>query len=198
MNDKIKKIVVVVVLLGAICAVIAAKQLKSKPQSKPEDNVNVTNKNIVKLSNETTAAEEVTSVLADNMVTVVRPAAEVQQSADENNPNKAKAISAIEKILAEPSLPRLLELGSVSCMPCKMMKPVIDALEKEYKGSMTVDFIDVWADVSAGKKYGVSSIPTQIFFDADGKELFRHQGFFAKEAILAKWKELGVDLEEAK
>jgi len=99
---------------------------------------------------------------------------------------------------AETKLPRLLELGSVSCIPCKAMKPILDELEVEYKGSMAVEFIDVWKDESAGKKYGIKSIPTQIFFDADGKELFRHVGFFSKEAILAKWTELGVDLDKAK
>ena len=59
-----------------------------------------------------------------------------------------------------------------------------------------VDFVDVWQDRAAGEKYGVRTIPTQIFYDATGKELFRHEGFFAKKDILAKWKELGVELRE--
>lgn len=109
--------------------------------------------------------------------------------------SRRKAEMEPEKVLAQSDLPRLLELGSVSCEPCKMMKPILDELEIEYKGSMTVDFIDVWEDESAGEKYGVSIIPTQIFFAADGKELFRHEGFFSKEAILLKWQEFCVDLE---
>jgi thioredoxin 1 len=52
----------------------------------------------------------------------------------------------------------------------------------------------VWQNPDAGKPYGIEVIPTQIFYDAEGKELFRHVGFFAKEDILAKWKELGIEL----
>ena len=59
---------------------------------------------------------------------------------------------------------------------------------------MEVEFIDVWKNQGAGKQYGVEMIPTQIFFNAEGKELFRHTGFFGKEDILGKWKELGVNL----
>ncbi len=55
-----------------------------------------------------------------------------------------------------------------------------------------MQFIDVWKNPDAGKEYEIQMIPTQIFFDAEGKERFRHTGFFGKEDILAKWKELGV------
>jgi thioredoxin 1 len=59
-----------------------------------------------------------------------------------------------------------------------------------------VVFIDVWKNEGEGARHGIRVIPTQIFYDAKGKELFRHEGFFSKEAILAKWKELGVELKE--
>ena len=75
---------------------------------------------------------------------------------------------------------------------------MLDELKKEYAGKLEVEFIDVWENPDAGKQYGIEVIPTQIFYDADGKELFRHIGFFAKDDILAKWKELGVDLKSAK
>ena len=90
-------------------------------------------------------------------------------------------------------LPRLVDLGADKCVPCKMMAPILEGLKKEYGGRMDVEFIDVWKTPGAGKEYGVRVIPTQIFYGADGKELFRHEGFFGKEDILAKWKELGVD-----
>ena len=90
--------------------------------------------------------------------------------------------------------PRLLDLGSVSCIPCKLMAPILEELKKEYAGRMDVEFIDVNKDRAAASKHGIKLIPTQIFFDADGKERFRHEGFIGKEDILAKWKELGVDL----
>jgi len=92
-------------------------------------------------------------------------------------------------------LPRLLDLGADKCIPCKMMAPVLEELGKEYAGKMEVEFIDVWQHPGAGKAFGVEVIPTQIFYDAGGKELFRHVGFFGKEDILAKWKELGVSVE---
>ena len=79
-----------------------------------------------------------------------------------------------------------------------MMAPVLEGLKKEYAERMQVDFIDVWQNPGAGKQYSIQMIPTQIFYDAAGKELFRHEGFFAKDDILAKWKELGVDLSEKK
>ena len=61
-------------------------------------------------------------------------------------------------------------------------------------GRLDVEFIDVWKNGDAGEKYGIRVIPTQIFISAEGKELFRHEGFFSKEDILAKWKEFGVEL----
>ncbi|MBN2208269.1 MAG: thioredoxin family protein [Candidatus Coatesbacteria bacterium] len=94
-------------------------------------------------------------------------------------------------------LPRLVDLGAGKCIPCKMMAPILEELQKEYKGKFEVIVIDVWKDQSAGQRYGIRLIPTQIFYDATGTELFRHQGFYSKEDILAKWKELGVDLQEA-
>ena len=102
--------------------------------------------------------------------------------------------SASASFDAAAKLPKLLDLGANKCIPCKAMAPILDGLKKEYAGKMNVEFIDVWQNEDAGKQYGVEMIPTQIFFDAAGKELFRHTGFFGKEDILAKWKELGVDL----
>jgi thioredoxin 1 len=94
-------------------------------------------------------------------------------------------------------LPRLLDLGSVTCIPCKMMAPILEELKTEYAGRLQVDFVDVNQDAKAVQQYGIRVIPTQVFFDASGKERFRHEGFISKEDILAKWKELGVDLAAA-
>ena len=91
-------------------------------------------------------------------------------------------------------LPRLVDLGAGKCIPCKMMAPILEDLKKSYAGKMDVVFIDVWENPDAGRKYGINVIPTQIFYDAAGKELFRHEGFFGKDDILAKWKELDVSL----
>lgn len=91
-------------------------------------------------------------------------------------------------------LPRLVDLGADKCIPCKMMAPILEELKTTYAGKLQVDFIDVWKNPGEAPKYKISVIPTQIFYDSSGKELFRHEGFFAKEDILAKWKEFGVDL----
>ena len=91
------------------------------------------------------------------------------------------------------SLPKLIDLGADKCIPCKMMAPTLEELRKEYAGEFEVVFIDVWKNPSAAKEFGIKIIPTQIFFDADGKELYRHQGFISKEDILARWKELGIN-----
>jgi thioredoxin 1 len=96
---------------------------------------------------------------------------------------------------AKPELPRLVDLGADKCIPCKIMAPVLQELTKEYEGRMDVEFIDVWKNPEAGKAHKINLIPTQIFYDAGGKELFRHEGFFSKEDILAKWKELGVEFK---
>ena len=93
------------------------------------------------------------------------------------------------------ALPRLVDLGAGKCIPCKQMKPVLDELSREYAGQFDVVFIDVWENRTAGDRYGIRMIPTQIFYGADGKELFRHEGFMAKKDILVKWKELGVALK---
>jgi len=96
------------------------------------------------------------------------------------------------------AIPRLIDLGADKCIPCKAMAPILDKLREDYTGRLDVVFIDVWKNREEGEKYGIRTIPTQIFFDASGKELFRHEGFFSREDILAKWKEFGVVLEPRK
>ena len=93
-------------------------------------------------------------------------------------------------------LPRLVDLGADKCIPCKMMAPILEELKTTYNGKLQVDFIDVWKKPDEANKYKISIIPTQIFYDASGKELFRHEGFFSKEDILGKWKEFGINLEK--
>ena len=96
------------------------------------------------------------------------------------------------------ALPKLLDLGAGKCIPCKMMAPILEQLKKEYAGRLEVEFIDVWKNESAGEKHKINMIPTQIFFNAANKELYRHEGFYSKDDILAKWKEFGVDLSGTK
>jgi thiol-disulfide isomerase/thioredoxin len=94
---------------------------------------------------------------------------------------------------AEKKLPKLLDLGAKKCIPCKKMAPILEEMEKEFKGVLDVEFIDVWQpeNKEKAKQHKIETIPTQIFFDADGKELWRHIGFISKKDMLDKWKELG-------
>lgn len=89
-----------------------------------------------------------------------------------------------------------VELGSVNCMPCKMMQPVMADIEKEYGAHVKVIFYDVWTKEGEpyGKKYKIRAIPTQIFLDKDGNEYFRHQGFFPKEEIIKVLEKGGVKI----
>jgi len=89
-------------------------------------------------------------------------------------------------------LPRMLDLGADKCIPCKKMAPILAGLKTEYAGKATIEFIDVWKNPAAGEPYGVRIIPTQIFFDRDGKEVWRHEGFLPRAEIVAKLKELGA------
>ena len=118
-------------------------------------------------------------------VYVLRPAGDLGSSGSED-----------QETVADAALPRLLDLGADKCVPCKMMAPILDELKVEYANVFAVDFIDVWKDPTAAQPYKLNVIPTQIFFDSNGTELFRHEGFYGREDILAKWRELGVELPE--
>jgi thioredoxin 1 len=89
-------------------------------------------------------------------------------------------------------LPRVVDLGADKCKACKELAPILEQLRKEYEGRVTVDFIDVWKDPKAGDPYKIRVIPTQVFFDAEGKEIWRHEGFLPKADFVAKFAELGV------
>ena len=95
---------------------------------------------------------------------------------------------------ARRALPKLVDLGADTCIPCKMMAPMLEELKTEYADVFEVHFLDVRKLPGAARLYRVAIIPTQIFIDASGKELYRHEGFMPKEDILKKWKELGVDI----
>lgn len=117
----------------------------------------------------------------------------------------AMAVAAIAAIFlyarntvaAEPNapaagVPRLLDLGSSQCIPCKLMWPVLEGMKKELAGSLQVDFVDVGLkdNLPLAKQYDIKLIPTQIFLDASGKELWRHEGYISRYGILDKWREL--------
>jgi thioredoxin 1 len=86
----------------------------------------------------------------------------------------------------------LVDLGARSCIPCKMMAPILEKMEKQYKGKAAVIFLDVWKDPRPAQYFGIRAIPTQIFFDKNGKEVYRHLGYMSEEDIVKQFKSMGV------
>jgi thioredoxin 1 len=88
--------------------------------------------------------------------------------------------------------PSVIDLGARTCIPCKKMSPILESLSNEYRGKASVLFIDVREDRAAAQKFRVQMIPTQIFFDAKGKEVKRHVGFMDKASIVKELKAAGL------
>jgi thioredoxin 1 len=86
----------------------------------------------------------------------------------------------------------MIDLGATECIPCKMMAPILEELEKEYEGRADIIFIDVWKAPDQAKKFGIRAIPTQIFFDIEGREFYRHTGFMDKKSIVDILSRMGV------
>jgi thioredoxin 1 len=105
-------------------------------------------------------------------------------------PGKAPATSGA------PTRPLItfIELGSVNCIPCKAMQPVMKAIEEKYGAQVTVVFYDVWKEEQAhrAREYNIRLIPTQVFLDASGREILRHEGFFPEKDIDAFLQSRGV------
>ncbi|SEA44403.1 thioredoxin 1 [Desulfuromusa kysingii] len=89
------------------------------------------------------------------------------------------------------NLPKLIDIGADKCIPCIKMAPILEQLKDDFSGQMEVEFIDAWKNRNAAASYGIRMIPTQIFFAANGDELYRHTGFYSRDEILDKWQELG-------
>jgi thioredoxin 1 len=106
-------------------------------------------------------------------------------------------IPALDGPVAIPEVPvkgmvTMLDMGADKCIPCKMMAPILKELEEEYQGKAAILFIDVWKHPDQAKIFRIRSIPTQVFYDKDGKEVQRHEGFMDKKAIVEVLEKLGV------
>ncbi len=86
----------------------------------------------------------------------------------------------------------MLELGSVGCIPCEQMKPVMEKLRDSYKGKLDVIFIDVRKDHDTARRFAVHIIPVQIFLDRTGKEFHRHMGYYSYDEIVPVLKKAGI------
>lgn len=88
--------------------------------------------------------------------------------------------------------PSMVDFGANGCRPCDMMVPVLDNLKSKYEGKVNVLFVHVQKEQILAARYGIQSIPVQVFFDKDGKEVFRHTGFFPQKEIEKKLSEMGA------
>ncbi len=104
----------------------------------------------------------------------------------------AAAADPLENTLKK-GLPVVADFGRSTCIPCKMMLPILEKLEHELEGKVSVLIIDIRKYSTLSRKYKITLIPTQIFFDSNGDEVFRHQGFMSEEEIVLQLKEMGVD-----
>lgn len=107
-------------------------------------------------------------------------------------PAAGGASTATTSAPATEGLPRVVDLGADKCKACKELAPILEELKKEYAGRVIVEFIDVWVNPTAANLYMIRVIPTQIFYDADGNEVWRHEGFLPKAEFVKKFAELGV------
>lgn len=111
----------------------------------------------------------------------------------EEKENKQKEVTKSE--VKEDYKVTFIELGSVRCIPCQKMQPVMESVEEKFAGQVKVIFYDVWTPEGSpyGDKYNVKAIPTQVFLDENGEEYFRHVGFFAEEELIKVLKSKGVE-----
>jgi len=86
----------------------------------------------------------------------------------------------------------MVDLGAKKCVPCKMMAPIMEKVEKDYQGKALIYFYDVWENREPAMRFGIKAIPTQIFFDKDTKEVYRHEGFMSEEDIVKQLTKMGV------
>ncbi|MBN2007913.1 thioredoxin family protein [candidate division KSB1 bacterium] len=111
--------------------------------------------------------------------------------------NTQKQIGQTEKGVAKITF---VELGSINCIPCKAMQPVMKAIEEKYESQIKVVFYDVWQpdQKNYAQEYNIKLIPTQVFLDENGKEIMRHEGFFAEEEIDAFLQKQGLKPNKGK
>lgn len=110
------------------------------------------------------------------------PVAVKDKPAVRNAPQSSET-AAVQGQKQEPYRITFLEIGSKNCIPCKMMQPIMKEIAEEYKGIVKVEFYDLMEDRQIGAKYNIRVMPTQVFLNADGKEFFRHEGFYPKDEL---------------
>jgi thioredoxin 1 len=118
----------------------------------------------------------------------------VTESGPGTNPSGTVGLQAQSTPLPSPGTGRvtMIDLGATECIPCKMMAPILEELKIRYTGRADILFIDVWKNPVQAKVYGIHTIPTQVFFDRNGREVYRNIGFMDKKRIVDILTRLGV------
>jgi thioredoxin 1 len=98
-----------------------------------------------------------------------------------------------DSTMASTTLPRMIDLGRGKCIPCKKMEPILKELKQAYAGRAVIEIVNLDEEPHAGDMYKLRLIPTQIFFDTSGSEVWRHEGFLPRDAIITKFTEMGVE-----
>ena len=108
---------------------------------------------------------------------------------------KEQSVSAMDNPVdkvRQSGRPSLVDFGSVGCGPCDMMAPILETLAEKYEGKANVQFVHVGEQQILAARYGIQTIPVQVFFDKTGKEVYRHTGFFPQEEIEKRMAQMGV------
>jgi thioredoxin 1 len=121
---------------------------------------------------------------------------ETGYTASQNTSSSSTTMKPADKAAVKSVAPLVtfIEIGAAKCIPCKAMQPIMKAVEEEYKGQVKVVFHDVWTAKGRtdAEKYNIRIIPTQVFLDKNGKEYFRHEGYFPKTEVVKVIKMQGV------
>jgi thioredoxin 1 len=138
----------------------------------------------------------ITSVALIFIVTMVL-SAYGQNTSKEGKAKSSNKVSADTVVFEKKIKVTFIELGSVRCIPCQQMQPVMKSIKAKYGKEVKVDFHDVWTDAGKpyGVKYGIESIPTQVFLDETGKEFYRHVGYFPEEELVKVLQQKGVKVK---
>lgn len=130
-----------------------------------------------------------TSAVADNSAQPdtrkPEPGRKVESEPQKPNPEP-------EKVAEKPKeLPKMWDFGSEKCIPCKTMKEILDPMMADYRGKVDIRIINVYEDKERTQQFRIVTIPTQVFIDAEGKELYRHIGVYPRDSIEARFKQYG-------
>lgn len=174
------------------------KDVKVSEQEKEEFYSNNTNKmqgreyEEVKQSIENYLLQQKQTEVIKDYINTLKNKAEIVKNQDWlKEQQTAQAKNPLNEAL-ENGKPTVLDMGSSSCIPCKEMQPILEELKEEYKDRADIIVLDVYEYRDLASKYQVRAIPTQIFFNSKGEEVWRHQGFLPKEDIIKKLEEMGV------